>query len=48
MEWKNIYRGLIMGSSDVIPGISGGTIAVLLGIYDRLIEGINGIFTKEW
>lgn len=48
MEWKNIYRGLIMGASDVVPGVSGGTIAVLLGIYNRLIEAINGIFTKGW
>lgn len=48
MEWKNIYRGLIMGASDVIPGVSGGTIAVLLGIYDRLIAAINGIFSRDW
>ncbi|QDP39131.1 DUF368 domain-containing protein [Radiobacillus deserti] len=48
MEWKNIYRGMIMGASDVIPGVSGGTIAVLLGIYDQLIESINGFFSKEW
>lgn len=48
MEWKNIYRGLIMGASDIIPGVSGGTIAVLLGIYDRLIESINGVFTRQW
>ncbi len=48
MEWKNIYRGLAMGASDVIPGVSGGTIAVLLGIYDRLIAAINGITSKEW
>lgn len=48
MEWKNIYRGLMMGASDVIPGVSGGTIAVLLGIYDRLITAINGIFSKDW
>ncbi|MFZ3578893.1 DUF368 domain-containing protein [Virgibacillus sp. DJP39] len=48
MEWKNIYRGMLMGASDVIPGVSGGTIAVLLGIYDRLIAAINGIFGKEW
>jgi len=48
MEWKNIYRGLIMGASDVIPGVSGGTIAVLLGIYDRLIAGINGILSRRW
>lgn len=48
MEWKNIYRGFVMGASDVIPGVSGGTIAVLLGIYDRLISAINGLFSKDW
>ncbi|SHG32823.1 DUF368 domain-containing protein [Ornithinibacillus halophilus] len=48
MEWKNIYRGILMGASDTIPGVSGGTIAVLLGIYDRLIAAINGIFSREW
>jgi len=48
MEWKNIYRGMIMGISDVVAGVSGGTIAVILGIYDRLIAAINGVFTKEW
>lgn len=48
MEWKNLYRGLFMGASDVIPGVSGGTIAVLLGIYDRLIAAVNGILSKDW
>ncbi|TMN22551.1 DUF368 domain-containing protein [Lentibacillus cibarius] len=48
MEWKNIYRGMLMGASDVIPGVSGGTIAVLLGIYDRLIAAINGFLSKNW
>lgn len=48
MEWKNIYRGILMGASDVIPGVSGGTIAVLLGIYDRLIAAINGLLSKDW
>ncbi|MEI3612974.1 DUF368 domain-containing protein [Pseudogracilibacillus sp. SO30301A] len=48
MEWKNIYRGMVMGTVDLIPGISGGTIAVLLGFYDRLIAAINGIFSREW
>lgn len=48
MEWKNVYRGLLIGASDVIPGVSGGTIAVLLGIYDRLIESINGLFSRRW
>lgn len=48
MEWKNIYRGFFMGASDLIPGVSGGTIALLLGIYDRFIEAINGLFSREW
>src|SRR5699024_3168646 len=48
MQWKNIYRGIMMGSSDLIPGVSGGTIAVLLGIYDDFIAAINGIFSKKW
>ncbi|QST00254.1 DUF368 domain-containing protein [Pontibacillus sp. ALD_SL1] len=48
MEWRNIYRGMLMGASDVVPGVSGGTIAVLLGIYDRLIEAISGVFSKDW
>lgn len=48
MEWKNIYRGFIMGISDLIPGVSGGTIAFILGIYDRLLEAISGIFSKKW
>ncbi|MDQ0159254.1 DUF368 domain-containing protein [Alkalibacillus salilacus] len=48
MEWRNIYRGILMGISDIVPGISGGTIAVILGIYQRLIEAINGVLSREW
>lgn len=48
MEWKNIYRGMVMGIVDLVPGVSSGTIAVLLGFYDRLIAAINGIFTRDW
>src|SRR5690625_4227106 len=48
MEWKNIYRGFIMGAVELIPGISSGTIAVVLGIYERLIAAINGLFSREW
>lgn len=48
MEWKNFYRGFIMGSIEVVPGISGGTIAVLLGIYEQLIGAIGGFFSKDW
>jgi len=48
MKWKNVYRGLAMGASDVVPGVSGGTIAVLLGIYDELISALNGLFSRDW
>lgn len=48
MEWRNLYRGFFMGISDLIPGVSGGTIAVVLGIYDRLLEAISGFFSREW
>lgn len=48
MEWRNIYRGMLMGTSDLVPGISGGTIAVVLGIYDRLIEAVDGVFSTDW
>ncbi|MGL5916234.1 MAG: undecaprenyl phosphate translocase family protein, partial [Culicoidibacterales bacterium] len=38
LEWKNIYRGMLVGAADLVPGVSGGTIAVLLGIYDELLD----------
>jgi putative membrane protein len=37
---KYLISGVLIGISNIIPGISGGTIAVLLGVYDRLIIAI--------
>ncbi|WP_438311364.1 DUF368 domain-containing protein [Sporosarcina sp. FA9] len=48
MQWKNIYRGLFIGISDLIPGVSGGTIAFIMGIYDELLASISGFFSREW
>jgi len=43
-EYAGIYvRGLVMGTVDVIPGVSGGTIALITGIYERLIGAIGSI-----
>ncbi|GAA4270840.1 DUF368 domain-containing protein [Aquimarina gracilis] len=43
-------KGLAMGAADVVPGVSGGTIAFISGIYEELIETINkldlGFFSK--
>ena len=34
---------MAMGAADIIPGVSGGTIAFISGIYEELIETINNI-----
>lgn len=34
-------RGFLMGAADIVPGVSGGTVALLVGIYDRLIDGVR-------
>ena len=36
-------KGLFMGSADIVPGVSGGTIALITGIYERLIYAISSI-----
>ncbi len=36
-----IFKGLIMGVSDLVPGISGGTIAFILGIYEEFIFSLS-------
>ncbi|MDJ0953347.1 MAG: DUF368 domain-containing protein [Acidimicrobiia bacterium] len=37
----NVVRGFLMGAADVVPGVSGGTIALVLGIYERLVASIR-------
>lgn len=39
-------KGFAMGSADVVPGVSGGTMALILGIYSRLIFGIKSVDVK--
>ncbi|WP_206613426.1 DUF368 domain-containing protein [Parahaliea mediterranea] len=42
MNWLAIYlRGVLMGAADIVPGVSGGTIAFITGIYDRLLGAIR-------
>jgi uncharacterized membrane protein len=36
-----IVRGFCMGAADVVPGVSGGTVALVLGIYHRLITAVQ-------
>lgn len=44
-------KGIAMGAADVVPGVSGGTIAFISGIYEELLESIDSIsftFFKIW
>ncbi len=36
-------KGIAMGAADVVPGVSGGTIAFISGIYEELLESINAV-----
>ena len=37
------FKGACMGAADVIPGVSGGTIAFLMGIYQELLDSIKSV-----
>lgn len=37
-------RGALMGIADVIPGVSGGTVALVVGVYERLLSGLSALF----
>ncbi len=39
----NFVFGMLMGAADVIPGVSGGTVALIVGIYERLINSIRAV-----
>jgi putative membrane protein len=42
--WLGVYlRGICMGAADAVPGVSGGTIALITGIYERLIAAITAL-----
>jgi len=49
-RWKEIpfliMKGFLMGSADIVPGVSGGTMALITGIYDRLIFAIKSFDYK--
>ena len=43
-KWILVFlKGMAMGAADVVPGVSGGTIAFITGIYERLINAIKSI-----
>lgn len=38
---KQVVRGALMGAADLVPGVSGGTVALVLGIYRSLIDALH-------
>lgn len=51
-----ISKGMAMGGANIIPGVSGGTMALLLGVFERLVDAIKSwdiravklLFTGQW
>ena len=40
---KTLLHGVLIGLANIIPGVSGGTLALILGIYKRLISAIRNL-----
>ena len=43
----NVIRGFFMALADSVPGVSGGTIAFILGFYDQFINSLNKLVSKS-
>lgn len=43
----NIIKGLIIGGTMTVPGVSGGSMAMILGIYDKMIASVSGILKLQ-
>lgn len=45
--FKTAIKAFVVGASMMIPGVSGGSMAMILGIYDRLIDSVPNLFCRE-
>lgn len=43
---KSFFKGIVIGIANIIPGVSGGTMMVSMGIYDKLIHCITHLFSE--
>ncbi len=43
---KNVLKGMVIGIANIIPGVSGGTMMVAMGIYDKLIHCITHLLSE--
>lgn len=47
MRFITPFHGFCMALADSVPGVSGGTVAFILGFYDRFINGIHDLFGRD-
>ena len=43
-HFLNFIKGMVIGIANIIPGLSGGTMAITVGIYEKLIATIGNFF----
>ena len=43
---RMILKGVVIGVANIIPGVSGGTMAVSMGIYDKMIHAATHLFSE--
>lgn len=43
LDVLNVIRGFCMGAANIVPGVSGGTVALILGHYQRLIDAVSRV-----
>ena len=45
--FKIIFRGMAIGVTEIVPGVSGSTVAMILGIYERLLYSLSILTTNK-
>lgn len=43
----NAFHGFCMALADSVPGVSGGTIAFILGFYERFLDALHSLFQRD-
>lgn len=47
MEYLNeLFKGVVIGVANILPGISGGMLAITMGVYDKIIHAVNRLFKE--
>lgn len=46
-NFSTIFKGFLVGSTMLVPGVSGGSIAMILGVYDRLVSSVSSFFKHK-